>query len=138
MQSSNLMAKKNGAPKLSDAEQVNLYMNDLNHTLKAEIQLLRTIIKHSSPKIVERIKWNAPSYYYGQDIVTFGPMKLEKIMLVFHHPFVVAVQSPILTGDYVDRRLVYFQHEADILEQQTEIQRIINEIITKIDNLKTN
>jgi uncharacterized protein YdhG (YjbR/CyaY superfamily) len=132
------MGKKNLTPKWSDAEQVDLYMNNLNHSLKAEIQLLRNIIGNSSPKIRERIKWNAPSYYYIQDIVTFGPMKKENILLVFHHPFVVNVQSPILTGNYVDRRLVYFQNESTILEQQAEIQRIIQEIILNIDHLKTN
>jgi hypothetical protein len=132
------MGKKKAAPKRSDAEQVELYINDLNHSLKAEIQLLRAIIISSSPKIRERIKWNAPSYYYEEDIVTFGPMKNENILLVFHHPFVVKVQSPILTGNYVDRRLVYFQNETTILEQQIEIQRIIQEIIIHIDHLKTN
>jgi uncharacterized protein YdhG (YjbR/CyaY superfamily) len=132
------MAKKNSSPKWNDAEQVERYINNLNHSLKIEIQLLRNIIKNSSPKIKERIKWNAPSYYYVQDIVTFGPMNRDHLLLVFHHPFIVEVQSSILTGDYVDRRLAYFQNETAILEQQDEIQRIIHEIITKIDSLKTN
>jgi hypothetical protein len=132
------MGKKKAIPKRSDAEQVELYINDLNHSLKPEIQLLRAIIISSSPKIRERIKWNAPSYYYIQDIVTFGPMNRDNILLVFHHPLIAEVQSPILTGNYVDRRLVYFQNETTILEQQLEIQRIIQEIIIHIDHSKTN
>ncbi len=92
--------------KLPDEEQVNAYMSNLKPEVKSEIEAVRKIIKNASPKLNERIKWNAPSYYYLQDILTFGPYKKEKILLVFHHPYVVKIKSPLLEGDYKDRRLL--------------------------------
>ena len=93
----------------------------------------RKIIKTGAPKLSERIKWNAPSYYYKEDIVTFGPYKTHKLLLVFHHPAVVKVKSALLQGDYKDRRLVYFKDSAEATANKKELTRIINEIIKFID-----
>jgi hypothetical protein len=128
------MAKNNSTAKPGDAEKVSLYMEALDHPLKQGVKELRSIIKKANPKINERIKWNAPSYYYMDDIVTFGPLRSEKILLVFHHPFVVKVESTLLEGDYKDRRLVYLDSMKAIKANKNEVERIINEIIDLIDN----
>jgi len=120
--------------KLPDEEQVNAYMSNLKPEVKSEIEAVRKIIKNASPKLNERIKWNAPSYYYLQDILTFGPYKKEKILLVFHHPYVVKIKSPLLEGDYKDRRLIYFKNKTEAEKNKKELSRIINEIIKMIDN----
>ena len=128
------MAKKTSVVKPSDAEKVAAYMDALNHPLKKEAEAVRSIIKNANSKLNERIKWNAPSYYYMDDIVTFGPLRSEKILLVFHHPFVVKVESKLLEGDYKDRRLVYLDSMKAIKANKKELERIINEIIDLIDN----
>ncbi|HKZ66959.1 MAG TPA: hypothetical protein VJ111_11405, partial [Chitinophagaceae bacterium] len=68
------------------------------------------------------------------DIVTFGPLRPGKILLVFHHPFVVKIESELLEGDYKDRRLVYLDSMKTIKANKKELERIINEIIDFIDN----
>lgn len=128
------MAKKTSVVKLTDAEKVEQYMDAITHPLKKETEAVRAIIKKASSKLKERIKWNAPSYYYIDDIVTFGPQRAGKILLVFHHPFIVKIKSPILEGDYKDRRLVYFDSMKAIKENKKEMERIINEIVELIDN----
>ena len=75
-------------------------MKKLDHPMKAETDALRTIIKNSNRNLSERIKWNAPSYYYKEDIVTFGPYRNGKVLLVFHHPATVKIKSDLLEGDY--------------------------------------
>jgi hypothetical protein len=55
------------------------------------------------------------------------------LLLVFHHPAVVAVQSPLLEGAYKDRRLVHFTGKAAAEKNKKELTRIINEIIKAID-----
>lgn len=126
------MTIKKPSKKLTDAEQVTLYMDNLQHPLKPAIEAMRTIIKNANPKIAERIKWNAPSYYYIQDIVTFGPFK-DKVLLVFHHPLVVTIKSKLLEGDYTNRRLACFRDMKEVKESKKEIARIMNEIISGID-----
>lgn len=123
------MPKKTAAPKLSDAEQVSKYMDALEHALKKEVAELRKIVKSSHADLKERIKWNAPSYYTTEDIVTFGPYRQGKILLVFHHPVIVKVRSTLLEGDYKDRRLAYFSNMKEIKANKDELQRIINEVI---------
>ena len=132
------MAKKSTAGKLSDASLVAQYMDALHHPLKPEMEALRSIIKKANPALSERIKWNAPSYYYIDDIVTFGPMRAtdKKVLLVFHHPFIEKVTSGLLEGDYKNRRLVYLEDMKTVKANKPELERIINEIIDLIDKKK--
>lgn len=123
------------AKKPSDPEQVEQYLSTLEHPMKAELEALRAIILGANPKISERIKWNAPSYYFQEDIVTFGPpaRKPEEILLVFHHPAVVKISSDLLQGDYKDRRLAIFKSMAEVVANREEVPRIINWIIAEIE-----
>ncbi|MEO7924970.1 MAG: DUF1801 domain-containing protein [Chitinophagaceae bacterium] len=125
-------AKKTALKKTSDEEQVKNWMNKLEAPVRKEVEAVRQIIKKASPLLNERIKWNAPSYYYKEDILTFGPYKKEKILLVFHHPAVVKIQSGLLEGDYKDRRLVYFKNKAEAEKNGKELSRIIREIVKMI------
>ncbi len=127
------VAKKTAAVKPTDEEQVNAWISTLEVSVKKEIAAVQKIIKAASPKISERIKWNAPSYYYKDDIVTFGPYKTHKLLLVFHHPAIVKIKSTLLEGNYKDRRLVYFKDKAAAEKNKKELTRIINEIIKAID-----
>lgn len=130
--------KKAGKPvslnKSTDEEQVITWMSKLTPAVKDEIDTVRKIIKSANTKLSERIKWNAPSYYYKQDILTFGPYKQDKILLVFHHPAVVNVKAELLKGEYKDRRLVYFKNGSEAVKNKKELTRIINEIIKILDN----
>lgn len=127
-------ASQSKAAKPSEEEQVKAYMNKLDTAAKKEIEAVRKIIKASSAKLTERIKWNAPSYYYREDIVTFGPYRNNKILLVFHHPAVVKVRSSLLEGNFKDRRLMYFNKSSEAVKNKKEVSRIINEIIKSIDS----
>ena len=124
---------KSKKPKLSDEEQVAEYMLQLAHPLKAEIELLRSIIKNANNNLKERIKWNAPSYYYKEDVVTFGPYRNGMILLIFHHPLIVKIKSPLLEGNYKDRRIVYLKDAAAISTAKKELERIIKEHIQLLD-----
>jgi uncharacterized protein YdhG (YjbR/CyaY superfamily) len=127
------IAKPIKVKKTPDDEQVKAWMDKLAPTLKGEINAVRKIIKLAAPELSERIKWNAPSYYYREDIVTFGPSKNNKILLVFHHPAVVNVKSALLEGQYKDRRLVYFNNKKEAAKNKQELSRIIQAIIQSIN-----
>jgi hypothetical protein len=125
----NKPAPKPRAKKLTDAEQVAEFMDKLEHPLKAEIEAVRAIIRNANPKISERIKWNAPSYYTTTDLLTFNPRSLKNVHLVFHHIAIVQVKSALLEGEYKDRRMVYFTDMQDIERKKAELMRILNEYI---------
>jgi hypothetical protein len=132
-----MAVKKIKTPKLSDEEQVEEYMKNLDHPLKPEVESIRKIIKNSNKNLSERIKWNAPSYYYKEDIVTFGPYRNGKLLLVFHHPAIVKIKSDLLEGEYKDRRLTYFHNMKGIKENKKELERIMNELVKAIDKKKS-
>ena len=127
------MTAKFKPPKLTETEQVIEWMNKLDPEMKPAVDAVRKIIKAACPKLSERIKWNAPSYYYKEDLVTFGPTKgKDKIILVFHHPKIVKIKSDLLKGEYKDRRLTYFNSLKEIKESRKELERIIKESIDLI------
>jgi len=120
--------------KPTEEEQVNEWMSKLDTEMKPAIDAVRKIIRSAGPKLNERIKWNAPSYYYKEDIVTFGPIKSkDMVILVFHHPNIVKIKSILLEGDYKDRRLVYFNSLNKIRSGKKELERIIDESVRMID-----
>ena len=140
------MAKTKSAA-ISVSAEVREWMNKLEPELRSSINAVRKIIKTGGPQLNERIKWNAPSYYYkpgrpndpghlnDEDIVTFGPVKgRDRIILVFHHPGIVKIKSGILQGNYKDRRLVYLNSKKEIKDGQKELERIIRESVQLIDN----
>ena len=115
-----------------DVAEVKKYMQKLEHPLKSEIEFVRDIIRNSNSRIAERIKWNAPSYYYQQDLATFNPRSLKNVHIVFHHPGIVKIKSNLLEGDYKDRRMVYLWNMDDIKSNQKELERIMNELVKSI------
>lgn len=118
--------------KLTDAELVTAYMDQLEHPLKAEMEAVRKIIKECDKTIHERIKWNAPSYYTSADMVTFNHRSPEYVHLIFHHPTIVKIKSTLLEGDYKDRRMVYFRTMKEVTANKKELQRIIKEQVQLI------
>lgn len=121
---------------MSDEEKVTAYMKQLKHPFKKEIEAVREIIKGSNKKLNERIKWNAPSYYYKHDLVTFNCRPAKFVLLVFHHPAIVDIPSKLLEGEYKDRRLTYFYSMEEIEKNKKELVKIINALIKTIDNEK--
>ena len=67
------------------ASSVDAYLDGLAHTHLAAIRSLRAAILASDPRIVERIKWNAPSFGLGDDdLVTMRLAPKDAFQLVFH------------------------------------------------------
>ncbi len=109
---------------------VDLFMEKLAHPLKAEVEVLRDIIKRANGDILEEIKWNAPSYrYFGNYLVTFNLRDTKRIHLVFHNPMIPKIKSELLRGDYVDRRMTYFSDMKDIKAKKAEFQKVLKELV---------
>lgn len=118
---------------MTDTEKVNDYMQWLNRPLKTEMEAVRAIMMGANSKLSERVKWNAPSYYYKADLVTFHPRATKHVHLVFHHIAIVTIQSPLLHGEYKDRRMMYLQNMEEVEAHRTALQQIMNQLIEKID-----
>ncbi|MBK7123158.1 MAG: DUF1801 domain-containing protein [Chitinophagaceae bacterium] len=110
---------------------VNAFMKQLDHPLKDAIEAVRDIIK-SNPNISERVKWNAPSFFYTDDLATIHVKARQHVHLIFHHPAIVSIQSEFLEGDYKDRRMMYFESMKEVKARKKELTRIIKELVALV------
>jgi len=117
---------------MDNTDQVNEFMDKIDHPFKAEVQMIREIIKNVNKDITEQIKWNAPSFSYkGEYLVTFNLRANEHIHLVFHNPVISKVKSKLLEGDYDDRRMAYFSDKNDIESKKTTLEKVLKDLITE-------
>ncbi|HEX5809993.1 MAG TPA: DUF1801 domain-containing protein [Anaerolineales bacterium] len=113
-----------------NTEQVDEFMDQLEHPLKAEVEMVREIIKDVDPEIVEQIKWKAPSFSYkGEYLVTFNLWERKRIHLVFHNPMIARVKSKLLEGDYEDRRMAYLADQDDIRAKTLALQKVLQDLM---------
>jgi hypothetical protein len=123
--------------KRNRTEDVDAYMDVLEHPLKAGVQVLREAIKGVHEDIIEEVKWNAPSFSYVDYIATFNLRDRDRIHLVFHNPKTPEVKSELLEGSYQDgRRMAYFSDMDDVHAKVPELQRVVGELIKLMDQAK--
>jgi hypothetical protein len=123
------------APIESDKAVVDAYMRDLDHPFKAEIETLRAIILGVSPKISERIKWNAPSFFYKEDLGAFHPRATEyaHLVLLFPGGAGVPAKSSLLEGTAKDRREAKFHSLEDIETKKRALEKLIKDWVALRD-----
>lgn len=124
--------KKKPSP-VSRTDKVDEFMDALDHPFKAEVQVVRDIIKGVNKEIVEEIKWKAPSFSYkGEYLVTFNLRNPAHIHLVFHNPLIPQVKSKLLEGEYKDRRMVYFANKRDVVAKKSALEKVIKDLVKLI------
>jgi uncharacterized protein YdhG (YjbR/CyaY superfamily) len=119
------MMAKSGSKKNVDE-----LLGEHDNPLKAEVHVIRDIIKGINPDIKEAWQWNAPSFSYkGNYMVTFNLWEKNRIHLVWHNPHIVNIKSTLLEGDYPTRRMSYFADMNDMEEKRAELVRVMGELI---------
>lgn len=114
---------------MNGTEKVNELMAQLQHPLKAEIEAVRAIILKANNKIAERVKWNAPSFYFNKDMAAFHTRATQHVHLVFvfHDGAMIRESDGLLEGDYKDRRMAYFKDMADVKAKKKALEKVVNE-----------
>ncbi len=128
--------KKQAIP-VNQSEAVDAFLAKLDHPLTQEIEAVRAIIKSTHKDMGERVKWNAPSFFYKEDLATFHVRPKDHVHLIFHHIAVTRIKSPLLEGDYKDRRMTYFHSMKEIKEKRAELTRIFKTLISAMNKIKS-
>lgn len=118
-------------------EEVTNFLDNLNHPLRNEIEMIRQIILNSNPKLIENIKWNGPNYCdESEDRITMRIQPPKQIQLIFHRGAKVLEQpqsrlindeSKLLAWKANDRAVATFKTLADINSNQSTLREIVNE-----------
>ena len=120
------------AASLDGSAQVDAYMAALDHPLKPSVAALRKAILAVDKRIVEQVKWNAPSFRTAKDyLVTFN-LRDPTLLLVFHNPLIPTVASDLLEGDWKDRRLLRLVDAKDAKAKTREVQRIVTALVQEM------
>ena len=118
---------------MKKAENVDEFMANLNHPLKAEVQAVRDIIKGVDERIMEQIKWKAPSYRYKDYIATFNLRAQQHVHLIFYNPAIASIHNEILEGNYPDRRMVYFLDMNDVNAKKAALESVVSQLMKIMD-----
>jgi hypothetical protein len=104
-------------------------MRDIDHPFKAEIEAVRSIILAASDKIAERIKWNAPSFYYKEDLGAFNPRASEYAHLILLFPGGAGMDdhSSLLEGNHKDRREAKFHSLDDVKAKKPALEKLVKQ-----------
>ena len=123
------------APIESEKAVVDAYMRDLDHPFKAEIEALRALILGASDKISERIKWNAPSFFYKEDLAAFNPRATEfaHLILLFPDGTGIPAKSSLLEGKAKDRREAKFHGLDDIQTKKKALEKLVKDWVALRD-----
>jgi hypothetical protein len=117
------------------AEVVDAYLRDVDHPFKAEMQAVREIILGASDKLRERIKWNAPSFYYKQDLGAFNPRAAEFAHLILLFPGGLGMEGhgSLLEGKHQDRREVKFFSLDDVKAKRRALEKLVEQWVALRD-----
>lgn len=116
-------------------EVVDAYLRDVDHPFKAEMQAVREIILGASDKLQERIKWNAPSFYYKQDLGAFNPRAAEFAHLILLFPGGLGMEGhgTLLEGKHQDRREVKFFSLDDVKAKRRALEKLVQQWVALRD-----
>ena len=121
-------------------QNVSKLVEDINHPLKSEIQVLRNIILNVDSEIAENIKWNSPNYTFrNEDRITMRLQPKNQIQLIFHRGAkklaqpserLIDDQSKILNFKENNRAIANFNSMEDINDKRPFLIDIIKSWIS--------
>jgi hypothetical protein len=114
-------------------QSVTAFLGTLQHSRKAEINRVRNIILGAHPDLVEKIKWNAPSFgLEDDDRITFRLQPGDKVDLIFHcgvakkdDDFTFADETGLLKFVAPDRAVLEFTDGADIEAKAEQLRWLV-------------
>lgn len=114
---------------------MNEYMAHLTHPLKAEIAAVRAIILQASSKIHERVKWDAPSFYYKEDLATFDLRSTKQLHLIVRFPEgTTPPKAGGLVGvDHENRHEVTFRNLAEVAARKPALTQLVRDWVESMD-----
>ena len=114
---------------------VDRFLAELEHPLKAGVEQLRAAILASDDAITEHVKWNAPSFCYdGVDRVTFRLQPGNRLQLVLHRgakvrddaaDFRFDDDSGLLDWVAPDRAVVTFRDLDDVAARRSAVADLV-------------
>jgi hypothetical protein len=113
---------------------IDSYLETLQHGRKAEVETLRALILDAVPGLVERIKWNAPSFGPGNDDrITMRLHPGDRLQLILHRGakagaddlFRFEDPDKLIAWAAPDRGVITFVDAADLAQKSEALVPIL-------------
>lgn len=75
---------KTKAPVSANRAEVDAFLADLKHPLKADLQAVRDSVLAVSPAITEEIKWKSPGFRTTESFATANLRSTDRVQFIFH------------------------------------------------------
>ena len=82
------------------------HVDAMDHPRRAQIERLREAVLAADERLVESVKWNAPSYAIGEHLVTLRLRPGDRVEVILHRGAAPKADglAPVLDDDRLDRR----------------------------------
>lgn len=125
---------------MNSTQTVDSLLEDLNHPLRAEIEVVRKIILDVSPDIEEGIKWNSLSFKTTEWFATLNWRVKDQIQIVLHLGAKVKADAQVANIDDPDGllkwqakdRALLTLHPADIERTRESVTTLLKEWIQHV------
>ncbi|MEZ4991736.1 MAG: DUF1801 domain-containing protein [Saprospiraceae bacterium] len=117
--------------------EVTIFLDELDHPFRSEIELLRVLILNAVSELTENIKWNGPNYCVNDaDRITMKIQPPRQIQLIFHRGAkkleqpkdrLIDTNSGILIWKENDRAIASFKNKAEIENNSTDLSKIVQD-----------
>lgn len=119
--------------------EVTVFLNQLNHPLRIEIEHLRNYILSADHNLTENIKWNGPNYAFnGEDRITMKIYPPKTIQLIFHRGAkkqeqpnnkLIEDNSKLLVWKENDRAVASFKNLSEVEVAKDDIIQLVKKWI---------
>lgn len=118
---------------MNKTEKVTEFIANLDNPLTAEMDAVREIILNASDKMVEDIKWSAPSFAYKENMATFNPRAKKFVNLTFHKGALIEDTTGLLEGDKKEARVARFTDMEDVQNKKAALEAVVLKWIEVMD-----
>ena len=105
--------------------EVDSWFNDFEHPLKDAMMKVRQVIMEADERMLESIKWSAPTFEYKGNLASFQPKAKQFVSLMFHRGSEIPGKHPLLEGDAALVRIARFADLDAVDEKEAELAAIV-------------
>lgn len=118
---------------MNNTKKVDDFMAKLEHPLKAEMDLVRSIIVNANPKMEEDVKWGGPSFFYKEDLATFNPRIKNYVALIFHKGDLLNIKSDFLEEATKGKVYAKFYSMEQVTANKELVEKMVHTWIELMD-----
>jgi hypothetical protein len=118
---------------MSNTNKVDEFVTGLKHPLKAEMEEAIKIIRSTSPKLEEDVKWGGPSFDYKEPMATINPRITNCVVFIFHKGELINDKSGLLEPAPKGKAYLKLHSLKEIADNKANIQNIVKNWIKVMD-----